>query len=114
MEAVKAGTPVEPADPVPSDNKNKVPDVAFSDVFPGSANPPIATSAFASRTNVGVVPFVFVKSGGAPPPGVTNTTPRSANLPPTAAGFMPANYLRGGQPQPPSTCRPPSRSAPTP
>lgn len=95
MQAVKNSTPVGTADPVTSANNNKVPDVAFSDVFPGSANPPIATSAFASRTNVGVVPFVFVKSGGATLVGITNITRDQAILAMTAGGFMPATYLGG-------------------
>lgn len=42
---------------------NSLPDVAFSDVFPASANPPIAASTF-NDFKVGVVPMIYVKNNG--------------------------------------------------
>ena len=75
-------------------NVNKVADLALSDVYPGSASPPIPDSAF-DRTVVGVVPFVFVKNNGLA--GVTNITRDQAVLLMTASGDggMPATYLGG-------------------
>lgn len=93
MLAVKNQTPISTAE-APGTNINKVADLAFSDVFPGSASPPIPDSAF-DRTVVGVVPFVFVKNNGLV--GVTNVTRDQAVLLMTASGDggMPASYLGG-------------------
>ncbi|MDB6054991.1 MAG: hypothetical protein JWN25_2514 [Verrucomicrobiales bacterium] len=77
---------------------SKTPDLAFSDVFPSSANPPIATSAFQSDTKVGVVPFVYVKNNGMT--GVNNITRDQAVLLMTAGGLMPATFLGGSSAAP--------------
>ena len=100
MLAVKNSTPVVtalsggPGGPT----TNKVPDLALSDVFPGSASPPIAESAF-NRAVLGVVPFLFVRNNGLT--GVNNITREQAVLLMTASGSiggvdgMPATYLGG-------------------
>lgn len=76
---------------------NVVPDLAFSDVFPASANPPLPESAF-SRTALGVIPMVFVKNNNVA--GVTNLTQESALLLMTASGIMPQSYLGGSSADP--------------
>jgi phosphate transport system substrate-binding protein len=93
MLAVKNQTLINTAE-TPGVNVNKVADLALSDVFPGSASPPIPDSAF-DRTVVGVVPFVFVKNNSLA--GVTNITRDQALLLMTASGAagMPATYLGG-------------------
>src|SRR5207247_3809567 len=60
MLAVKNSTPVSTAE-TQGVNTNKVPDLALSDVFPGSATPPINPSSF-DRAVLGVVPFVFIRN----------------------------------------------------
>jgi hypothetical protein len=74
---------------------NKVADMAFSDVYPGAASPPIPASAF-DRTEVGVVPFVFVRNNQGTD-GINNITRDQAVLLMTASGDngMPASYLGG-------------------
>ncbi len=78
---------------------NKVPDVAFSDVYPGAASPPIPDSAF-DRSIVGVVPFVYCKNNALA--GISNITREQAVLLMTASGDfgMPATYLGGASPNP--------------
>ena len=94
MIAVRNGTPLSALN-VDGTSVNKTPDVAFSDVFPGSANPPIPESAFAKRDVVGVTPFVWVKNNSLV--GVDNLTREQAVLLMTASGtgLMPANFLGG-------------------
>src|ERR1051326_8815610 len=97
MLAVKNQTPVSTAE-TQGVNVNKVPDLALSDVFPGSAPPPIAESAF-DRDVLGVVPFLYVRNNGMT--GVSNITRDQAVLLMTASGTlggfpgMPATFLGG-------------------
>jgi ABC-type phosphate transport system substrate-binding protein len=95
MNSVKNGTPVVTADPVTSASANKVPDIAFSDVFPGSATPPIASTAFSQRDVVGVVPFIYLRSGGPTLGGITNITRDQAVELMVTGGLMPATFLGG-------------------
>jgi ABC-type phosphate transport system substrate-binding protein len=98
MISVKNGASVNTVDSGDTNNLvGKVPDLAFSDVFPGSANPPIPSSAFSKRDVVGVVPFVFARNNSAALAGVDNLTRDQALLLMTAGGIMPANYLGGSQ-----------------
>jgi hypothetical protein len=100
MLAVKNLTPVSTAE-TPGVNTNKVPDLALSDVFPGSATPPISSTAFDPENGnyLGVIPFVYVKSNGPGNTmgGITNITREQAVLLMTAsgAGGMPATFLGG-------------------
>src|SRR5229473_3069499 len=71
MLSVKNLTPVSTAD-TPGVNVNRVPDLALSDVFPGSATPPISDSAF-ERSVLGVIPFVWVANNALT--GISNTNP---------------------------------------
>jgi hypothetical protein len=101
MIAVQAGSPVSTAES-PGVNTNKTPDVAFSDVFPESATPPLNLSDF-DHNIVGVIPFVFVRNSGLT--GITNITREQAFLLMTASGVvtngdqtipgMPASFLGG-------------------
>ena len=97
MLAVKNLTPVSTAD-TPGNNLNRVPDLALSDVFPGSATPPIPDSAF-DRSVLGVIPFVWVINNALT--GISNITREQAVLLMTASGSlngvagMPATYLGG-------------------
>jgi len=97
MLAVRNQTPVSTAE-TPGVNVNKVPDLALSDVFPGSATPPIPESAF-NRTRLGVIPFLYVKNNALV--GITNITREQAVLLMTASGSydtgpaLPASYLGG-------------------
>lgn len=95
MASVQKGTPVTTVDPGSFAPVSKVPDVALSDVFPGSATPPIPNTAFAQRDTVGVVPFVFVRSGGATLGGITNITRDQAIELMVTGGLMPATFLGG-------------------
>jgi len=99
MLAVKNQTPVSTAE-APGVNTNKVPDLALTDVFPGSATPPIASSAFDPDVQVGVIPFVYVKNNGLT--GIANITREQAVLLMTASGVggMPATFLGGSSPNP--------------
>jgi hypothetical protein len=93
---VKNGTPVNTINSgVTNTLVPRVPDLAFSDVFPASANPPIANNAFAKVDKVGVVPFVFVKNNSSFLLGVNNITREQAVLLMTAGGLMPPSYLGG-------------------
>lgn len=100
MLAVKNSTPVNTAESggAGGPTTNKVPDLALSDVFPGSASPPIAESAF-NRSVLGVVPFLFVRNNALS--GVNNLTREQAVLLMTSSGSigaidgMPASYLGG-------------------
>lgn len=100
MLAVKNLSPVPTAETA-GVNVNKVPDLALSDVFPGSATPPIADSAF-ERQVLGVIPFVFAVNNALA--GVRNLTREQAYLLLTASGTiggipgMPASYLGGTGP----------------
>src|SRR5437773_2484642 len=102
MLAVKNQTSV-PTSETPGNNINKVPDLALSDVFPGSATPPIAESAF-DRQVLGVVPFLWVRNNGLT--SVNNITRDQAVLLMTASGSlngidgMPATYLGGSSTSP--------------
>ena len=102
MLAVKNSTPVSTADTLGT-YVNKVPDLAFSDVFPGSATPAIAESSF-NRSVLGVIPFVFVRNNNMT--GVNGINREQAVLLMTATGVysdgaggfingMPASYLGG-------------------
>ncbi len=103
MLSVKNQTPVSTAE-TPGVNTNKVPDLALSDVFPGSATPPIADSAF-DRSVLGVIPFVWVINNALT--GVGNITREQAVLLMTSSGAftngvvgMPAIYLGGSSTNP--------------
>ena len=95
MLAVKNLSLISTAD-TPGNNVNRVPDLALSDVFPGSATPPIADSAF-ERSVLGVIPFVWVVNNALT--GISNITREQAVLLMTASGSlggvagMPATYL---------------------
>src|SRR5204863_3614786 len=106
MNAVKNQTPVPTAE-TQGVNVNKVPDLALSDVFPGSATPPIPLSAFDPESNqdyLGVVPFLYVRNNTMT--GVSNITRDQAVLLMTASGVlggfpgMPATYLGGSSSNP--------------
>jgi phosphate transport system substrate-binding protein len=94
MVAVKNQTPLAALE-ISGVAINKVADLSFSDVYPGAASPPIPASSFEAR-QVGVVPFVFVKSN-AGMGGVASITRDQAILLMTATGDggMPASYLGG-------------------
>lgn len=98
MLAVKNQTPLVTSE-APGTNVNKVADLALSDVFPGSASPPIPESSF-DRAVVGIVPFVFAKNNSLA--GVTNITRDQAVLLMTASGNggMPASFLGGASANP--------------
>jgi len=106
MLAVKNLTPVLVADTagsLTSGNINKTPDIAFSDIYPASATPPIAGTAF-ERSVLGVIPFVYVRSAALT--GVNSITREQAYLLMTASGSiagidgMPATYLGGSSAAP--------------
>ena len=99
MLAVKNLTPVSTAE-TPGVNVNKVPDLALSDVFPGAATPPIASSAFDPDVQLGVIPFLYVKNNGLT--GISNITREQAVLLMTASGVggMPATFLGGSSANP--------------
>ena len=102
MLAVKNQTPLATAE-TQGVNVNKVPDLALSDVFPGSATPPIAESAF-ERDVLGVVPFAYVRNNALT--GISNITREQAILLMTASGSingvdgMPATFLGGSSASP--------------
>jgi len=102
MLAVKNSTPVSTAE-TPGVNVNKTPDLALSDVFPGSATPPIAESSF-NRSVLGVIPFLWVRNNALN--GVNNITREQAVLLMVASGSpsgvdgMPATFLGGSSPNP--------------
>ncbi len=102
MLAVKNLSLVSTAD-TPGNNVNRVPDLALSDVFPGSATPPIPDSAF-ERSVLGVIPFVWVINNALT--GIGNITREQAVLLMTASGSlggvagMPATYLGGSSTNP--------------
>ncbi|PWU11102.1 MAG: hypothetical protein C5B50_23945 [Verrucomicrobia bacterium] len=103
MQAVDQGTPVPTADPNGT-NANMTPDIAFSDIFPESADPSLNGSDF-NQVIVGVIPFEFVCNNTLA--GVTNITREQALLLLSDSGIqfglpaMPASYL--GQTGPNST-----------
>jgi hypothetical protein len=102
MLAVRNSAPVSTAE-TQGVNVNKVPDLALSDVFPASATPPIAESAF-NRSVLGVIPFLWVKNNALA--GISNITREQAVLLMTASGAfggingMPATFLGGSSPNP--------------
>jgi len=102
MLAVKNLSLISAAD-TPGNNVNRVPDLALSDVFPGSATPPISDSAF-ERSVLGVIPFVWVINNALS--GISNITREQAVLLMTASGSlsgvagMPATYLGGSSTNP--------------
>lgn len=96
MEAVQNQTPVPIVLPGGTNiSASQTPDLAFSDVFPGAASPPIPSSAFASNAILGVIPFAWVRSNNPLLAGITNLTRDQAILLETAGGLMPASYLGG-------------------
>ena len=98
MLAVRNQTPIPTAD-TPGQNVNRVPDLALSDVFPGSATPPINPSEFDPDVRLGVIPFLFVRNSALT--GISNITRDQAVLLMTASGRlggvdgMPATFLGG-------------------
>jgi phosphate transport system substrate-binding protein len=103
MLAVKNLSLVSTAD-TPGNNVNRVPDLALSDVFPGSATPPIPDSAF-ERSVLGVIPFVWVINNALT--GISNITREQAVLLMNSSGAfsngvvgMPATYLGGSSTNP--------------
>jgi hypothetical protein len=102
MLAVRNLTPVQTAE-TPGAYTNKVPDLAFSDIFPASATPPIPESSF-ERSVLGVIPFVFVCNNGLT--GVNGLTRDQVYLLLTASGTiggiqgMPASFLGGSSSAP--------------
>src|SRR6266567_1701206 len=98
MLSVKNQTPVSTAE-TPGVNVNKIPDLALSDVFPGSATPPIAESSF-NRSVLGVIPFLYVKNNALS--GIVSITREQAVLLFTASGEggMPATFLGGSSSNP--------------
>src|ERR1051326_7945982 len=99
MLAVKNSTPISTAE-TPGVNVTRVPDIALSDVFPGAATPPIASSAFDPDIQIGVILFVYVKNNQLT--GITNITREQAVLLMTASGVggMPATFLGGASANP--------------
>jgi hypothetical protein len=96
MEAVENQTPVPVVLPGGTNTSASLtPDLAFSDVFPGGATPPIQPSVFASNAILGVLPFAWVRSNNPLLDGVTNLTRDQALLLEVAGGLMPASYLGG-------------------
>ncbi len=99
---MRDGTPVATAEANGGVQTNKVPDLAFSDVFPESASPPLNSSDF-EESRVGVIPFVFVVNKAMA--GVSNITREQAVLLMTSSGVatngtdlipgMPASYMGG-------------------
>jgi len=98
MLAVDNSTPVPTVNPG-GGNANKVPDLAFSDVFPESATPTINGGDF-DQSIVGVIPFVYVVNNGLT--GITTITREQAVLLMTASGpgGMPATFLGGSSGSP--------------
>lgn len=103
MLAVKNGTPLATIDPITGNSSNKAPDLAFSDVFPESASPPIAGSSF-DQSIVGVIPFVWIRNNAMS--SINNMTREQGVLLMTASGTigglpgMPQSYLGGGSSDP--------------
>ena len=104
MQDVKNSTPINTAalagEAAPGvSNITKIPDLALSDVFPSTATPPIAESAF-NRFVIGVVPILFVKNSALT--GITNLSQSQANLLLIASGEggMPASFLGGNNNNP--------------
>lgn len=100
MLAVQNGTAVKcppVGDTTPADRTSKAPNVAFSDVFPGSANPAIPSSAFDVNTNVGVIPFVFITKSDN---GITGITRDQALMLMVDGGIMPQTFLGGSSSAP--------------
>jgi hypothetical protein len=91
----------------PGTNISKVPDVALSDVWPGSATPALSDSLF-DQDILGVIPFVWVKNNALT--GITNITREQAVLLMTDSGSvtvgtnvingMPATFLGGNSTNP--------------
>jgi phosphate transport system substrate-binding protein len=93
MISVNTLTPVNTAEASGGVTTNVVPDVAFSDVFPSAAVPPIPDSAFTQYV-VGVVPMVFVKNNNLA--DVTNISQDQAVFLSVNSGpSMPQTYLGG-------------------
>ncbi len=92
---VKQGNQIPCAGPTTGTIVNRTPDIALSDVFPGSATPPLKDSDFDSRVKVGVVPFLFAVNNNLANGGVTNITRDQALLVMTATGSMPDTFLGG-------------------
>jgi hypothetical protein len=113
MNSVKNSTAINTALQTPTNAtlvawESRVPDFAFSDVYPSSASPSIPNSSLTDRI-VGVVPFVFARNTGLT--GVDNITRDQALLLMTASGAvddgeggwingMPATFLGGSSSNP--------------
>src|ERR1035437_8712826 len=69
----------------PGTNISKVPDVALSDVWPGSATPALSDSLFDEGV-IGVIPFVWEKNNALT--GITNITREQAVLLVTDSGSI--------------------------
>jgi len=100
MLAVKNSTPVTTAKEVAggAPTETRIPDLALSDVFPGSATPAIPLSAFdpENKAYLGVIPFVYVRNNTSLG-GINNITRQQAVLLMTASGTggMPISFLDG-------------------
>ena len=102
MLAVVNRTPVPTIEPGTGATVNLAPDLAFSDVYPESATPPISR-ADVEDSLVGVIPFVWVRNNALT--GVNNLTREQSILLMTASGVvnaggtaipgMPASFLGG-------------------
>ena len=107
MVAVDNGISVPTIEPGTGTTNNLAPDVALSDVYPESANPPLDSSHF-EQAIVGVIPFVWVKNNSLV--GVTNITREQAVLLMSSSGVvtnlgqpifgMPASFLGGNSQNP--------------
>jgi len=100
MLAVKNSTLVTTAREVAggAPTETRTPDLALSDVFPGSATPAIPLAAFdpENKAYLGVIPFVYVRNNTALS-GINNITRQQAVLLMTASGTggMPISFLDG-------------------
>lgn len=100
MLAVKNSTSVTCSNVTGTATVTKTPDVAFSDVFPGSASPAIPDASF-DQDVVAIVPFVFAANNSVYNDGIHNITRDQALLLMTASGSiggfpgMPHTFLGG-------------------
>lgn len=107
MLAVANRTPVPTVDPTSGDTVNQAPDLAFSDVFPESATPPVNRGDVEDAV-VGVIPFVWVRNNALV--GINNITREQAVLLMTSSGVadvggttipgLPASFLGGASSNP--------------
>lgn len=107
MVAVANRTAVPTVENATGGTGTAIPDLAFSDVFPESATPPV-NRADVEDSVVGVIPFVFVRNNALT--GINNITREQAILLMTASGTatvggqtipgMPASFLGGASSNP--------------